>query len=75
MKKKIVQMSDLHFEEYKFSEELKNNLLEQVSEENPDLIVISGDITAQGYVEEYVKAKEFIDELKSTAKVYVVPGN
>jgi len=75
MKKKIAQMSDLHFEEYKFSEELKNNLLEQVSEENPDLIVISGDITAQGYVEEYVKAKEFIDELKSTAEVYVVPGN
>jgi len=50
-------MSDLHFEEYKFSEELKNNLLKQVSEENPDLIVISGDITAQGYVEEYVKDK------------------
>jgi putative phosphoesterase len=75
MEKKIVQMSDLHFEEYKFSEELKNNLLEQVSDENPDLIIISGDITAQGYVNEFIKAKEFIDELKSTAEVYVVPGN
>lgn len=75
MEKKILHMSDLHFEEYKFSEELKNNLLEQVSDENPDLIIISGDITSQGYVEEYVKAKEFINELKSTAEVYVVPGN
>lgn len=75
MEKKIVHMSDLHFGEYKFSEELKNNLLVQVSEENPDLIVISGDITAQGYVEEYAKAKEFIHELKSIAQIYVVPGN
>lgn len=75
MKKKIIQMSDLHFGEYKFSEELENNLLEQVREENPDMIVISGDVTAQGYVEEYVKAKEYIDQLKSIAETYVVPGN
>lgn len=75
MKKKILHMSDLHFGEYKFQEELKDNLLEQVIEENPDMIIISGDVTSQGYVEEYVQAKEFINELKSTAETYVVPGN
>lgn len=75
MMKKILHMSDLHFGEYKFQEELKDNLLEQVTQENPDMIIISGDITSQGYVEEYVLAKEFIDELKSTTDTYVVPGN
>jgi 3',5'-cyclic AMP phosphodiesterase CpdA len=27
------------------------------------LIVIAGDLTAQGYIDEYEDAKEFIDEL------------
>jgi 3',5'-cyclic AMP phosphodiesterase CpdA len=68
-------MSDLHFNEYRYSEELKNNLLFQVMDENPDLIIVSGDITAQGYSDEYIKANEFINELKSISKVYPVPGN
>ncbi len=75
MRKNIIQMSDLHFGEYKFSETLKENLLVQITEENPDIIIISGDITSKGYINEYVMAKEFINELKSISEVYVVPGN
>jgi len=75
MEKKIIQISDLHFGEFRFSEILKNNLLAQVTRENPDLIIIPGDITAQGYVDEYIKAKEFISELRSISEVFTVPGN
>ena len=43
MIKKIIQVSDVHFGEKTFSNDLKNNLLNQVANENPDLIVLSGD--------------------------------
>ena len=75
MKKKIIQISDLHFGEYKFSEKLKNNLKFQIKTENPDLIVIGGDITSLGYIEEYHMARDFITELSAIAQTYVVPGN
>ena len=73
--KKLIQLSDLHFGEYKFSSDLKKNLKQQVTEENPDLIIVSGDLTSQGYVDEYVDAAEFLDELERVADTYVVPGN
>lgn len=75
MEKKIIQISDLHFGEYKFSEKLKNRLKYQIEYENPDMIVIAGDITSMGYFDEYNNARDFIEELRSTAETYVVPGN
>jgi len=75
MEKKIIQISDLHFGEYRFSEELKNKLKLHIEHENPDLIVIAGDITSMGYIEEYNCAKDFITELKSVTETYVIPGN
>ncbi|MEN4020546.1 MAG: metallophosphoesterase, partial [Methanobacterium sp.] len=68
MEKKIIQISDLHFGEYRFSEELKNKLKLHIEYENPDLIVIAGDITSMGYIEEYNCAKDFITELKSVTE-------
>lgn len=75
MEKKIIQISDLHFGEYKFCETLKNNLKSQILQENPDLIIIAGDVTTMGYIDEYINARNFIEELKSIAETYVVPGN
>ena len=75
MEKKIIQISDLHFGEFKFSERLKNNLKFQIEYENPDLIVIAGDITSMGYIEEYNMARDFITDLSEIAETYVVPGN
>ena len=74
MEKNIIQISDLHFGEYKFSEELKNNLKSQILEENPDLIIVAGDITTMGYIEEYVDALEFIEDLNQISRTYIVPG-
>ena len=75
MLKKIIQVSDIHFGEKTFSSDLKNNLLKQIDNENPDLIVISGDLTTQGYVNEYNDAAIFLDELKSITETHVIPGN
>ena len=75
MEKKKIQISDLHFGEFKFDEKLKDNLKYQIEYENPDLIIIAGDITSMGYIEEYNDAKCFINELMDITETYVVPGN
>jgi 3',5'-cyclic AMP phosphodiesterase CpdA len=75
MEKKIAQISDIHFGEKNFSQHLKNNLLNQLKEENPDLIIVSGDLTTEGYVHEYEQAAEFVDELRSITSTYTIPGN
>jgi len=75
MQKKIIQISDLHFGEFKFCNRLKDNLKFQIEYENPDLIVIAGDITSMGYLEEYNMARDFITDLSNIAETYVVPGN
>ncbi len=75
MQKKIIQLSDLHFGEYKYSEDLKTNTIKLIMDENPDLIIVAGDLTGQGYIDEYQDASEFLDELKSITETCVVPGN
>lgn len=75
MGKKVIQISDVHFGDNTFSLELKSNLLAQLDDENPDLLIFAGDLTASGYAHEYEQALEFVDELKSITKTHIVPGN
>ncbi len=75
LRERIIQISDVHFGEKNFSHELKNNLLGQLENENPDLVIVSGDLTTNGYPHEYEEAAAFIDQLRSITKTYVIPGN
>ncbi len=75
MEKKIAQLSDVHFGEKNFSQDLKNNLLKQLQDENPDLIVVAGDLTTEGYAHEYNDAAAFVDELRTITETHIIPGN
>jgi len=75
MGKKIIQISDVHFGDSTFSDGLKSNLLTQLEDGNPDLLIFAGDLTASGHAHEYEQALEFVDELKSITKTHIVPGN
>ncbi|EKQ55346.1 MAG: putative phosphohydrolase [Methanobacterium sp. Maddingley MBC34] len=75
MGKKVIQISDVHFGDSTFSSRLKSNLLAQLEEGNPDLLIFAGDLTASGYAHEYEQALEFVDELKSITKTHIIPGN
>jgi 3',5'-cyclic AMP phosphodiesterase CpdA len=75
MERKIIQISDVHFGEKTFSQDLKYNVIKQLESENPDLIVVSGDLTTQGYRHEYEDALTFLDELKAITSTYTIPGN
>ncbi|MGB4611395.1 MAG: metallophosphoesterase [Methanothermobacter thermautotrophicus] len=75
MEKKIAQISDVHFGEKNFSDQLRKNLLHQLENENPDLIIVSGDLTTEGYSHEYELAAAFVDELRTITSTYTIPGN
>jgi len=75
MERKIFQISDVHFGALTFSNNLKNNLISQIEEENPDFIIFAGDVTDHGYATEYEEAIGFIEKLRSIAETHVIPGN
>nr|WP_048060544.1 metallophosphoesterase [Methanothermus fervidus] len=75
MDKTIIHLSDIHFGDKTFSSELKRNLTSGIENINPDIIVVAGDVTTNGYKYEYELASEFIEELNDIADTYVVPGN
>lgn len=70
----IAQISDLHVGEYYFSEDLLEMAIEEVNALEPDMVVVSGDLTNMGLVGEYEKARMYIDRIKCK-KVYCIPGN
>ena len=47
MERKIIQLSDIHFGDVTFSTSLKDNALKQIEDENPDLIIVCGDLTTR----------------------------
>lgn len=69
--KKIIHISDIHFGTVE--EIICRGLLTKMNSENPDVVVISGDLTQRGRKKQYIQAREFIEEI-SFPKI-IVPGN
>ena len=69
----IAQISDLHVGSLNFKEDLLINAIDDVNNIHPDVTIITGDITENGYYLEYEKALTFLDDIKSP--ILVVPGN
>jgi 3',5'-cyclic AMP phosphodiesterase CpdA len=67
----IAHLSDLHFgtEDPRVAE----GLLEDVQRLEPELVVISGDLTQRAKSSEFLAARQFIDRLKMPT--LIVPGN
>ena len=60
---KIVQFSDLHYGTTVFQSEVKN-LVKQINERNPDLVVFTGDLIDQNYNLKSKERESLITELK-----------
>src|SRR3954447_13348609 len=71
---KIVQMSDLHVGEGLFREELLRAAVAETNELRPDLVVVAGDLTMEGYRGEFEQCRRFLDEL-ACPTVVVTMGN
>src|SRR6266481_453440 len=70
----IVQISDLHCGTQFFLPNLLERAITEVNDIEPDIVVISGDLTTFGFKEEYALAKQYIDTIECAA-VVIIPGN
>jgi 3',5'-cyclic AMP phosphodiesterase CpdA len=68
---RLAHLSDLHFGHH--DEAVAATLARELDDQNPDLVVISGDFTQRGTPGEFEAARAFIDTL--SAPVFTVPGN
>jgi 3',5'-cyclic AMP phosphodiesterase CpdA len=70
----IAQLSDAHVGGGRYREELLRTAIEEVNGVEPDLVVIAGDLTDDGYPDQYPLAA---DELSALAcrQIVRVPGN
>lgn len=71
---KIAQISDLHCGDFRFDKKLLLGAVKEINRENPDLLVVAGDLTCDGYKEQFEEAKYYIDRIKSKQRI-VIAGN
>ncbi|MCD6223130.1 MAG: metallophosphoesterase [Thermoplasmata archaeon] len=70
---RIAHVSDLHITGTNFVEQWGENLIKKLNEIEPDIVVITGDLTDDGYEYEYEIVREYLDRIE--ARKIVVPGN
>ena len=70
---RIVQISDLHVGS-QFLQEKFDTLVDEVNELNPDVIVITGDLTNEGLMKEYERCRELLSGFNTT-KIIAISGN
>jgi 3',5'-cyclic-AMP phosphodiesterase len=70
----IAQLSDVHVGGSRYREELLRTAIEEINAAGPDLVVIAGDLTDDGYPDQYPLADK---ELGAIAAEHIVrvPGN
>ena len=70
----IAQLSDVHVGGSRHRQELLRDAIAEVNEAEPDLVVVAGDVTDDGYPDQYALAREELARL-SCEQVVFVPGN
>src|SRR3981081_4448316 len=67
----ILHLSDIHFG--RVNDQVITPLLETITEINPDLVAVSGDLTQRARSHQFKEARTFLDSLPKPQ--IVVPGN
>jgi 3',5'-cyclic AMP phosphodiesterase CpdA len=70
----IAHISDLHCGSPYFVPELLDAAIDEINERGPDVLVVSGDLTNEGFLPEFELARSFIDRIEVLHKV-IIPGN
>ena len=69
----IAHISDLHISKSEFDEDIFMEAVDEINHLNPDMIILTGDITNNGYLKEYEQATKYLGMFKSP--LFAVPGN
>ncbi len=71
---KIAHISDIHFGmSWMFMEKMARKGIERINKENPDIVIITGDLTDYGLKKEYKGVKKLLDEI--SCDYLAIPGN
>ena len=68
----IAQLSDLHCGSPHFVPSLLDRALVEVNDMQPDVVIVSGDLTADGFRAEYETAREYLDKIHCK-RMLVIP--
>jgi len=60
----IAQISDIHVGESYFIPSLLTRAIDEINELNPDIVIITGDLTANGFRREYDTVKNYLAPIK-----------
>jgi 3',5'-cyclic AMP phosphodiesterase CpdA len=71
---RILHTSDLHFGRPAVATQL-DSLRSSIADLAPDAVAISGDLTQRCTNSEFVRARAYLDSIRQTAPVIVIPGN
>jgi 3',5'-cyclic AMP phosphodiesterase CpdA len=71
---RIAQLSDIHVLDGRFEESLLEAAIDEINAEAPELVVVAGDLTANGYREQFEYAHERLERIECP-EVVLVPGN
>ena len=69
----IAHISDLHCSKSYFDEEVFIQAVSEINHLRPDMIILTGDITNNGYYVEFEQAKKYLGMFE--APLFAVPGN
>lgn len=69
----IAHISDLHISDTAFDEEVFMEAVAEINNLNPDMIILTGDLTNDGYYREFQQAVKYLDMFE--APLFAVPGN
>jgi Icc protein len=70
----IAQISDVHVGGGRYRQELLRTAIEEINAAGPDIVVIAGDLTDDGYPDQYPLAREELSRI-ACEHVVRVPGN
>jgi 3',5'-cyclic AMP phosphodiesterase CpdA len=70
----IAHISDMHAGSQYFVPNLMDRAVIELNELKPNVVVATGDLTNQGYKQEYLLAKSYLDKIQCE-NLLVIPGN
>ncbi|MDQ4049740.1 MAG: metallophosphoesterase, partial [Actinomycetota bacterium] len=70
----IAQISDLHCGSPHFVPSLLDRAIVEINDLQPDVVVVSGDLTGDGLRAEYESARDYLDRVECE-QMLVIPGN
>ena len=69
----IVQLSDIHVGA-QFREDVFQKTIDEINSLKPEAVVITGDLTNEGLIEQYEKCKKMISQI-NVEKIIAISGN